>query len=169
MRLTFYFEISKAIKFEKKVSRTIFKCQTENCFEQKNNSNSLKFCSECGTPIMKKEEDVVVVKDHISPYDFCEEHFGEHDERVCSDNGGLPDNIWLWNYYLPKELKKYEVRSDDLDINNDIAIDLSKVNTKKAIEEFLLIDKVNELISKFEQIYGEDSIKARYGIVCPIY
>ena len=129
----------------------------------------MKFCSECGTPIERFEKKVIETKNSIDPYDFCNEYLGNHDERVCSDNGGLPNNIWLWNYSLPTNLKKYEIKSDELDINNNIALDLSEVDIEKAVKEFLQIDKVNELIEKFESVYGKNSIKVKYGIVCPIY
>lgn len=161
-KIGFYFELQESAKTFKR-TKTISSCSNENCPESKKEIvwSPPKFCKECGSEITAYEKSLG--NEFPSAYWFCENYL-DGDEVVATDNGGLPDNVWLYNYLRPEKLSDLVPESGEQKV-----VDLTNINVKEWIEEFKEIKEVDHFLQTFEDVFGEDSVIIKFGLYTTHY
>lgn len=161
-KFNFYFEILEKIDMVKIVER--YKCSNEKCKEH-NKKGTIKkeknFCCECGSEILKLSEKCVIPN---TPYKFCEEYLNG-DEMVSYpyevELSNTNNQIWLYNYkvdFIPEHINKFNL--DDGGI-----IDLEEIDVSNYLKMFKELNDIKFLISKLNEVFGENGYKIKYGLV----
>lgn len=167
LNVSFYFKLDPSLSRDV-VLYYIHKCENEACkspvtkksYEQK----ASDFCCGCGTKLVSITGKIE--KCFPSCYDFCEKHLN-NEEIVATDNGGLPDNVWIYNYFLQDDDLKKLVNDGESMYQSDL--DLSSLDISESIEKFKQIEEVKLFLNKFEEVYGKDMIKVCYGAYSVYY
>lgn len=157
----FVFELQKSSKVKDHLKSRDF-CSNEDCDNHKQDYMNEKFCPKCGSKVETKTE--VLGKVYPSRYEFAESYL-EDEDFFAGDNGNgsyLPDNVWLYNMDFPPEVY-------DGAVNNGNAHDLTDFNVKDAIVKIENIPEIKMFLSKFKEIYGEDSIKIKFMFYSTLY
>lgn len=165
MRLGFVFELDESMKVDQNIVE-FRKCENKKaCGNNKNQPLEVNFCPECGSKVVKEKH--IDEPNFLSCYDFCETYL-DGKEIVCTDNGGLPDNIWLYNYKLADpDLEKLCHDGDFAD--QKTFIDLSQIDINSAIEKFKKNKNVKLVLDTFEKVYGKNKIRVKYGYFSTVF
>lgn len=165
MKIGFVFELDESLKTNESF-RTVHNCSNTTCENHKKNLYDKKFCSECGSKVIEKKQSLG--KKYPQCYEFCEE-FLDGDEVVATDNGGLPENIWLYNYFIKApELVPFCPSEEDVE-ESEFFLNISNLNIEEGIKRFKEIKEVKNFLTIFESVYGEGKIHVRYGFYSTVY
>jgi len=155
MKLRFLFKIDESLK-TKEIFNISYRCSGLEC--KKKHHKEDNFCDECGSKVEEIRKDLP--SEYPNVHEFCENALnGEEIVTSSPENDLIPDNVWLYNYKLPKNMEKYVPNGHGYFFNvTDIDID-------EGIEEFKKIPEVMKVISNFEAIYGSGMITIFYGLI----
>ena len=161
----FYVELINAPHKDKNVDR--YKCSNITCTENRKNGNSFKnsnFCTECGSPVENFPE---LAKDEPNAYDFCNDHLDGDEILTSGFEYSIPSNCWIYNYSI-KSLIPQTINDFNLDGDGGL-VDLSLINVSELIELFKKEDTVKTLITRLNQVFGENGYKIKFGFLAGYY
>ncbi len=141
---------------EIKSVKTILSCSNKTCYNHnKNFSDKIKFCGECGTQISSYSIDKI---ENATPRDIL---FESDLELNCDD---LLSSEYLESIFIPNIGTPDEITFDSCE-RNVIDLNTEDINDKKLEQIKWMEETYKEEINLFIENFGKNSVFVKWGII----